>query len=236
MLKYKLHTFENKQSLAKELAKNVANQLSIGIDKKGSANLALSGGLTPKIFLEELSVIDIDWSKILVNLVDERSVPFGDPRSNKTLISKYFLKNKAKKSSFIDIYYPDKTLKESIKIANNNIIRSIGFPFDAVVLGMGTDGHTASFFPKGDTLSIAIDSNTPRSVIAIKNKSNNEQRVTFSLSALCDAKFLSLHIEGMQKKNTLEKALSGDNIAAMPIRAILLNSKSHVEIYWTPAA
>ncbi|ACT56978.1 6-phosphogluconolactonase [Candidatus Liberibacter asiaticus] len=233
MLQYKLYVAENKKRLAQKLAKKVAEQLSIGITNKGTASIALSGGLTPRFFLEELSIINVDWHKVVVTLVDERFVPLENLRSNQSFISKFFLQNKAQKASFIPLYYPQKTIEEAIRIANEKICQLIHFPFDVVVLGMGIDGHTASFFPKGDTLSIALDTHTPRSVIAIKDYTSNEQRMTMTFSALHDAQFLALHIEGTQKKHVLEKAISGDDALEMPIRAILWNAQSPLEVHWT---
>lgn len=234
MSKYEFHIAENKKELAQKLAQKVAIQLSMGIRKRGSASLALSGGSTPQMFLEELSIINIDWHKITVTLVDERFVPLEDPRSNQAFISKFFLTNKAQKSSFVALYYPQKNIQKSVKIANEKISQFIHFPFDAVVLGMGIDGHTASFFPQGDTLSIALDPHTPRSVIALKDQSTHEQRITMTFSALHDAQFLALHIEGIQKKNALETAISGYDATEMPIRAILWHANSPLAIYWTP--
>ncbi|QTP64125.1 6-phosphogluconolactonase [Candidatus Liberibacter africanus] len=233
MQQYKLHVAKNKKQLAQELAKKIAKQLSIGITKRGSASLALSGGSTPRMFLEELSMINIDWNKVTVTLVDERFVPLESSYSNQSFVSQFFLKNKAQKSSFIALYYPQKTIEESVRIANEQIHQSISFPFDAVVLGMGINGHTASFFPKGDILPIALDINMPRSVIAIENQSDINKRMSLNFSALHDARFLALHIEGIQKKYILEQAISGYDILEMPIRAFLRNAQSNIAIYWT---
>ncbi|MEG8099251.1 6-phosphogluconolactonase [Candidatus Liberibacter brunswickensis] len=233
MPKYKLHVVDNKIQLAEKLASKVAQQLLAGIMKRGTASLALSGGSTPLFFLESLSIIDIDWHKITVTLVDERFVSLESSYSNQLFLSKFFFKNKAQKAHFISLYYPQKKIEESAIIANKQIYQSIDFPFDVVVLGMGIDGHTASFFPKGDTLSTALDINTPRSVIAIQDRSDNKKRLTMTFSALYDARFLALHIEGKQKKSVLEKAIAGHDIMEMPIRSFLWNAKSNLEIYWT---
>ncbi len=61
-----------------------------------------------------------------------------------------------------------------------------------------------------------------------------EPRLTFSFSALQDARLLALHIEGAEKASVLEKALSDTDEAEMPIRAVLNRATSPVEIYWAP--
>lgn len=111
---------------------------------------------------------------------------------------------------------------------------SIGNPFDVVILGMGGDGHTASFFPHGDHLARALDDQAPRSVMPMKAEGADEPRLTFSFSSLTDAGTLVLHIEGEAKKDVLKTAQAGTDETEMPIRAVLNRAASPVEIYWAP--
>ena len=66
------HDFENRESLAKSLAAQIAAKLSRCITLQGAATLAVSGGTTPQLFFEHLSVQQITWEKVSVTLVDER--------------------------------------------------------------------------------------------------------------------------------------------------------------------
>ncbi len=61
-----------------------------------------------------------------------------------------------------------------------------------------------------------------------------EPRLTFTFSALSDARLLVLHIEGAGKKDVLAKAEADGPEAEMPIRAVLRRAASPVEIYWAP--
>jgi 6-phosphogluconolactonase len=114
-----------------------------------------------------------------------------------------------------------------------NEAEAAALSLDVVVLGMGTDGHTASFFPGGDTLAEAIDPHTEKSLIAITAPGSGEPRLTFTLPKLLAASTLCLHIEGEEKLRVLEEALSGDNAHAMPIRAVLASAQP-LSLYWCP--
>jgi 6-phosphogluconolactonase len=104
--------------------------------------------------------------------------------------------------------------------------------FAAVVLGMGNDGHTASFFPGGDNLSAALTSNAP--VVAMRAPGAGEARVTLTLSRLLKTDALYLHIEGEEKAKVLEMALAEGPVEEMPIRAILRQDQVPLNVYWSP--
>jgi 6-phosphogluconolactonase len=103
-----------------------------------------------------------------------------------------------------------------------------------VVLGMGTDGHTASFFPGGTALGAVTDPACRQSVMAIEAPGAGEPRLTLTLPRLVEAGLMVLHIEGEQKKAVLAKALGAGPEAEMPVRAVLRHAKTPVEIYWAP--
>src|SRR5690606_24218232 len=103
--------------------------------------------------------------------------------------------------------------------------------FAAVILGMGNDGHTASFFPGGDTLDAALSEEGP--VLAIRAPGAGEPRVTFTLPRLLRTDGLYLHIEGEEKAEVLEQALGEGPVADMPIRAVLRSGQT-VTVYWSP--
>ena len=99
---------------------------------------------------------------------------------------------------------------------------------------MGTDGHTASFFPGGNALAEAIDASATRGVMTMEAPGAGEQRLTFTFSALRDARFLALHIEGGEKMTVLQDALADGPEEDMPVRAVLRRSLSPLEIFWAP--
>ncbi|MFB9950208.1 6-phosphogluconolactonase [Rhizobium puerariae] len=229
----KLHEFSDAAALADALADKVATQLATAIEERGAASIAVSGGSTPKRFFEVLSASDIDWCKVTVTLVDERFVPADNSRSNHLLVATHLLKDKAAAAAFIPLYYDAPSIAEAADVATRKTA-GIGHPFDVVILGMGTDGHTASFFPHGNNLARALDLSGPRGVLTMEAEGAGEERLTFSFSSLSDARFLALHIEGQGKKDVLDKAKAGTDETEMPIRAALNRARSPLEIYWAP--
>ena len=213
------HNFEDGAHLAESLAARVAGILKNAVAKKDSAVLAVSGGTTPKPFFQALSQMPMEWSKVSVTLVDERQVPEDSPRSNARLVKESLLQGKATAAQFIPLYQNPK---------------AADLPdFDCAILGMGNDGHTASFFPGGDHLAEALAQNGKEAILEMNAPGAGEPRLTFTLPKLLRADHLFLHIQGQDKMSVLDKALSGTDALEMPVRAVL-NSVKPVELYWCP--
>jgi 6-phosphogluconolactonase len=211
--------FATGSELAAGLAADVAGWLRAAIAKKDYAILAVSGGSTPKPFFAALSNQLLDWSKVQITLVDERQVPEDNARSNAKLVKETLLQNYAVQAQFIPLF----------ENPNAKNLKS----FDVVILGMGSDGHTASFFPRGDNLEQALDLASHHAIIEINAPGAGEPRLTFTLPRLLATTQLVLHIQGADKQAVLEKALSGTDDFEMPVRAVL-NSPKPLTVYWCP--
>lgn len=230
---FRLHSIDTRAELAEQLADAVAKALTDALDARGAATLAVSGGSTPKAFFEALSTRPLHWEKVTITLVDERYVPANNPRSNHLLLAEHLLQDKAAEAQVLPLYKDGIHADEAAKLGTAQA-EELGHPFDVVILGMGTDGHTASFFPGGDQLAEALDLSAPRQVMTMEAAGAGEPRLTFSFSALHDARLLVLHIEGEEKKTVLDAAMSGSDEAKMPIRAVLNRAATPVDIYWAP--
>ncbi len=227
------NAFDDGAALAAALADRVAEVLRAGIAARGSASIAVSGGTTPGRFFDALSTRDLDWPKVTVTLVDERFVPGDNPRSNHKLVAERLLQNQASAARFLPLYHAASSAEEAATIASAEADR-LARPFDVVILGMGNDGHTASFFPGGNHLAAALDREVSRAVITMEAEGAGETRLTFTLPRLNDARLLVVHIEGQGKRDVLEKAMAGRDEAEMPVRAILKRAKTEPDIYWAP--
>jgi 6-phosphogluconolactonase len=229
----RLHEFKDGAALAEGLADRVSAALADAVAARGKATIAVSGGSTPKAFFKSLSTRDIDWAKVTITLVDERFVPADNPRSNHLLVAENLLQGNAQAANFLPLYRAADSADEAAKIVSRDA-EALGAPFDVVILGMGTDGHTASFFPGGNNLATAISAETPRGVITMEAEGAGETRLTFTFSSLQDARLLVLHIEGQGKKDVLSAAESDGPETDMPIRAVLRRAATPVDIYWAP--
>jgi 6-phosphogluconolactonase len=213
------HDFANRDDLASGLADRVARGLSRAISRKGSAVLAVSGGTTPTLFFQHLSREPITWEKVAITLVDERQVDEDSPRSNARLARQNLIQNAAATAKFVPLF-------------RNELAASALEP-DVVILGMGEDGHTASFFPGGNKLAAALDAKTTTALITMTAPNAPEPRLTFTLAHLLKAKVLCLHVEGASKQAVLEKAMAGNDVLEMPIRAVLQSDRP-LDIFWCP--
>ena len=210
----------NRASLAEALAQDLATRLRQRLAASEGALIAVSGGNTPKLMFDHLSREDLAWDRVTITLVDERQVPITSDRSNARLVSHHLLKNKAAKAQFVPLF--------------DNVAAASALPdFDALVLGMGDDGHTASFFPQGDNLAKALDLATAERIVTMRAPDAGEPRLTFTLKVLLASPFIALHIEGDDKMKVLEKAEIPGPVAQMPIRAVL-QATHPVTLYWAP--
>lgn len=225
-------SFADKPTLAKELAEAVADRIREAIGTRGTAAIAVSGGSTPARFFQALGKTkDIDWSKVIVTLVDERWVDETNDRSNALLVNEKMLQGPAAVARFFPLYSGGAEPDDAAVARTNALLRELPEQFAAVILGMGSDGHTASFFPGGDTLDQALSAEGP--ALAIRAPGAGEPRITFTLPRLLRADGLYLHIEGEEKADVLDTALGDGPVEDMPIRAVLRSGHA-VSVYWCP--
>ena len=226
------HAFENGGALAEALADFVANALTARIAKDGGASLAVSGGRTPTRFFTALSTRDLDWAKISITLVDERWVRESSDRSNARLVREHLLQGPAAAARFVPLHNDAPTPEEGMSPLDE-ALEKLYWPLACVVLGMGDDGHTASFFPGGDRLNEALDPKGGLALLPMRAPNAGEPRITLTLPVLLAADALALHIEGEAKRPVLQKALSEGPETEMPVRAVLRASRPP-EIFWCP--
>lgn len=223
-----------REPLAQALADAVARDLRQGIARRGVASLAVSGGSTPRLFFDHLAQEELDWARVFVTLVDERWVPETDARSNAAMARKALLSNGSSRARFVPLY-ADAPDPESALDAVEQRIAELPLPFDAVVLGMGLDGHTASFFPHGDRLAEALDPRGEARVVGMRAEAAGEPRITLTLPTLLATHALYLHIEGDTKAEVLAQALAADATAEQfPIRAVVRYAGEPVRLFWCP--
>ncbi len=225
----KLNKFLSSMDLAHQLADRICSKLEQGLAERGTAILALSGGSTPKLLFQVLSNKKIKWQNVIVTLVDERWVDENDERSNARLVKEHLLINNAASARFVPLYQPGNIAQEIPRLEMQ--LQSLPLPFDVVVLGMGSDGHTASFFPGGDNLEAAVDEAGKSLLSSMRAPGAGEPRVTFTLPPLLESRFLALHIEGTEKLNVLEHAMNDGDANLMPVRHVIRNS-DNLEVFW----
>ena len=227
------HDFPTNEALASALADHVASALTARLSRTDRAALAVSGGRTPTRFFEALSKRPLDWSRIDITLIDERWVGEESDRSNAALVRAHLLQGPAAAANFVPLHVALPTPEDGLPQVSAQIA-ALPLPFAVVILGMGDDGHTASFFPGGDRLFQALNPSDGQLLETMRAPAAGEPRITLTLPVLLAAETLCLHIEGAGKQRVLEAALVSGPAEAMPIRAVLTRSQRPVEIFWCP--
>jgi len=222
------HVYDSLTTLHQALAYRVAQDLEEAIAARGSASLMLSGGNTPRPFLARLAAESVDWAKVTVGLVDERWVEPESGASNENLVRSELLANGAEAAYFCGMYRAGKSAAEAVAEVEADYGKC--FPFDVVLLGMGGDGHTASLFPGRPELQALL--NDPVLCGAAEAPTDPKERMSLSLHAIASAAHCYLHIEGGAKLAVYEAALEGDDVAIMPVRAVLNRPDIALEVFY----
>ncbi len=225
--------FDTGALLAKALAGKIAGNLRMAVAERGHATLAVSGGRTPVALFEALSQLVLPWGKVAVILCDERWVPEDDARSNTALVRRHLLQGPAAQAQFVALTTHAATPEAGLGAVRARVAL-LALPLDVVVLGMGGDGHTASWFPHGDHLRQALDLADAERVVAMHAPGAPEARITLTASVLATASHIYLHIEGNSKRGVLCGAMEGGPDAEMPIRAVLRRAQRNLKVYWSP--
>ena len=229
--RYCWNGFADRQDLATALAGEIAGRLTGAIAERGTALLAVSGGTTPARLFAALSTTPITWDKVIVTLVDERFVPPSSPRSNAGLVTANLLQNKAAAARCVPLYHEAASI-EVAAAADSEALRALPWPLDVVILGMGGDGHTASFFPDAGNLEELLDPTSQRIVLPVHAASGGEPRLTLSMARIVAAGFIALHIEGEDKRTAFDGAMGPG--AKKPIRRVLEAAPRPIEVFWAP--
>ncbi|PWL31341.1 MAG: 6-phosphogluconolactonase [Fluviicola sp. XM-24bin1] len=220
----KVTTFENEKELVASVTKSAAKIIKASIKSNGDARILLSGGSTPGPIYEALSNQNLSWKDVKVGLADERFVRTTNAYSNENLIQQTLVQNKAKDAQVKGMIFNPLNEEENVKT-----VASAYTPFtertDFLLLGMGTDGHTASLFPNDPSSEDDLNKQT---IGAVNTVAPNEpkHRISCTKGTLTQASNIFLVIKGENKLDVLN---NGDE--KLPIHR-MLKERSDIEIYY----
>lgn len=223
--------FENKAALVKRAYELTYEALDAGLVHNGTASLMCSGGSTPGPLYTQLSNSDLDWSNINVGLVDDRWVSPDHARSNEKLLNNTLLMNGGAKANFYPMYVEGKSAKEAVSQRSAEFAK-IALPLDVVILGMGPDGHSLSWFPNADGLAGATDPANESLIAAVMaNRSvvtgDELERMTLTYKAIAQARNVILLVTGDDKREVFE---NGD--VSLPIRTLQKAAGDRLTVLW----
>lgn len=190
----KLQTFPTQAAWLKAATEHIVQVLKSALSIHPTVRIALSGGSTPEPVYEALSKrTDINWSKVEVFMVDERYISATDSRSNAKLIRDTLVSKVSAEFFPIDTSV---SIESSVS-KYEELLRSKENPlFHLVILGLGTDGHTASLFPKSPALS------EQSTLVAHTQTKTHEvaDRITLTFPAILNSEQIVILVRGKNKK------------------------------------
>lgn len=216
-------TYPDREMLMMALADRIASQLRTTLSNEGRATLSVPGGTTPGPVFDILSDLDLDWKNIAVVLNDERWVPLSSPRSNTALLKERLLINKAADARLLQLYVNAPDPDERLDALSDNLRPNL--PISVLLLGMGTDMHTASLFPGADKLTEALSDDAPE-LMALRAEAAGEPRITMTARVLKDAMYTHILITGDEKRKAIEAAQSLP-VEKAPVKCVLSNATVH---------
>lgn len=226
-----LRSFDDPVALSGSLADQVASRLRQSVGERGEALLVISGGRTPAGFLRALSGLDLPWEKVVVVPSDERWVAVESDQRNSRMIRQNLLQGPAASARLLELVEDGAETPGQAARQASERLAGVRWPADAVVLGMGEDGHTASLFPDAPELSMAMAADAPP-VTVVTPDSQPTVRLTLSARTLSDAAMTVLLLRGEDKKAALDEAIGEPfAIGPMPVRYFF---HQPLVIFWSP--
>ena len=197
-----IRIFENSRELARGAAEHF-----VSLAQKDFFSVALSGGSTPKILYQLLAEPDepfraqVPWSRIHFYWSDERHVPPDHPDSNYRMAHEAMLSHvPVPESNVHRVQSENPSAQEAADEYEQTLVPRL----DLILLGLGTDGHTASIFPGSKVLH-----ETKRLVAAPWVEKLNAYRITMTLPLLNDGASILFLVSGAEKAEIVKEVLEG---------------------------
>jgi 6-phosphogluconolactonase len=201
-------------ALAARAAIWIADRVCSAVAQRGVAHLAVSGGHTPGAMLRTLDGLPLPWDQLHIWQVDERVAPDGHVDRNATdLVAA--LPNR----SLHLMPVTEGDLEAAAAAYGAELAAACGGVLDVVHLGLGDDGHTASW-PPGDPVIGITNRN-----VAIAGPFHERLRMTLTVSAVNRARLCMVLVAGADKADAVTKMLARDRSVPaghLPADAVVL--------------
>jgi 6-phosphogluconolactonase len=211
-----LHIYSSVDLAIRSVADYFVQSVHNAVTEKGYAYVVLTGGNSPKQLYSLLASDEykeqLDWSKIFFFFGDERYVPFTDANHNGAMVKRLLFD--PLQIDETNIFYinttvsPEESAKEyELKI--NSIFMNRPVVFDLVLLGLGSNAHTASLFPHTNVLN-----ETSAIVKSVFVDELDAYRITLTAPAINSATEIAFLVFGADKAEAVYNVIEGERDAA----------------------
>jgi 6-phosphogluconolactonase len=216
----------SKTEIEAELSTAIVALIRQSIEQFGDARILLSGGSTPFGVYQKLASADLDWSKVIVGLVDERMVENTNSASNYGNLIQVFQDAIGMGALVLPMVMTTSDWTKNLFLVKETY-QAFMERTDFILLGMGNDGHTASLFP--DDSASEMDLNADEiTLLYTYAPTEPKLRMTCSKGLLKRAKNTALMFIGEDKMQVFERAEQNQ----FPIHRLLSESE-HVKLYYS---
>ena len=224
--------FPTRDAMFAALADDVAELLIEAVAARGEALLLATGGVAVIPFYETLAARSLPWARITVLPSDARWLPEDQDGSNDGMIRRTLLQGPGAAARFEPLYGAEPTPEAALP--RLRALFDTLPPADVALLGIGEDGHTAAFFKGSRGFDAAVDPHGPATFVSIyaPNGAMTPHRLTLTLPALLQARAVRLMFFGEAKRALYDAALRPGPVEELPVRTILYQDKTPVEVYW----
>jgi 6-phosphogluconolactonase len=187
---------------------------SEAVAQRGVFTVALAGGSTPELFYQMLAQAgaqfrpEIYWPMIDFFWTDERHVPPNHPTSNyRMAFDKMLSRVPVSRDKIHRIRSENPNAEEAAQAYEETVMKFVpgNMPrLDLVLLGLGTDGHTASIFPDSDVLH-----ESQRLVAASYVDKLKSYRITMTLPLINNAASIVFLVSGVEKAEIVKEVIQG---------------------------
>ncbi|MEL6439643.1 MAG: 6-phosphogluconolactonase [Cyanobacteria bacterium J06621_8] len=204
-MKKSLEVLSSKEALIAKALTIVTQRIEAAVQERGGCAIALAGGSTPKPLYAALSQQNLPWSKIHIFWGDERYVDPDNLQSNQKMAVEAWLNQ---------VDFPKANIHPIPTAAENPVLDASAYEeelqrafgteqprFDLILLGIGSDGHTASLFPHTEALKVGDR------LVTVGNK-DGEPRITFTVPLINNARSVIFLVAGADKRQALDQILA----------------------------
>lgn len=210
-------------ALAHEAARRFSRQAREAVQFRGRFSVALSGGSTPegtyRLLSQQPYRSQVPWDGVHLFWGDERCVPPGDEASNYRLASETLISHVPLPLDNVHRIRGEMVPEAAARAYRRELEAFFCGPlprFDLVLLGLGSDGHTAALFPSSDALSAVAD---PAVAVEAQYEDRPSRRVTLTLPAINAARRVLFLVSGEGKAEIVARVL-GTSTGPLPAERV----------------